>query len=95
MNELHQFVAKNHNKLVRADRETLVHVANQIDALKKGVKEKKAVIEAIELNLKHLKLIAETTLSLGLDPKHPYYDTNNRLILQKAIILARKLLQEA
>ena len=97
MNELLSFVAKNHDKLVLSDRQALVKISNQIEALKKvkDQKEKNLSKQAIEQTLKGLEKVAQTTRYS--DPGHtsPYVDPKNRAILQNAVAIARRLLREA
>lgn len=95
MNELMLFVGRNSNKLALADRQQLVRIANQIEALKreKDGDRKAAAIEAIGLVLDGLERIAQTKHYYGEGFTSLYVKPENRRILQGAIGFARKLLR--
>ncbi len=96
MNELLRYVAKNHDRIARSDRESLVRIANQIDALKESAKEKKdAVKQAISQVLDGLERIAQTKHYYTEGYTSPYTEPENREILQRAVIIAKGLLQKA
>ena len=95
MNELATFVKKNRKKLAKVDYEALTRIATQIEALKmeKDQTKKAAAIQAIELNLSSLWRIAQTTHDYNESHPSRYADLNNRLILEQAVGMARKLLR--
>ncbi|HLC71942.1 MAG TPA: hypothetical protein VJI32_08085 [Candidatus Nanoarchaeia archaeon] len=95
MNELATFVKKNRKKLAKVDYEALTRIATQIEALKmeKDQTKKAAAIQAIELNLSSLWRIAQTTHDYNESHTSRYADLNNRLILEQAVGMARKLLR--
>ncbi len=97
MNELLSFVAKNHEKLVLNDRQALVRISNQIEVLKKEQDEKKkvAVKQAISMKLDGLQTVAQTRHYASASYTSPYADVNNRLILERAVGIARRLLRKA
>jgi len=96
MNELMKFLKKSQKKLVKVDYETLVNTANQIEALKKEKdKNKKAAVkQAINRNLDGLGIVAKSKHYSSAEYSSLYVNVNNRLILQEAIGIARKLLRE-
>ena len=97
MNDLMSFLAKNHDRLVKVDRQDLIRIANQIDALKKekDKTKKEAEKQAINKNLDGLENVAKTKHYASTEYTSPYADVNNRLILQEAIGLARELLKKS
>lgn len=96
MNELATFVKKNRKKLAKVDYEALTHIATQIEALKleKDQTKKAATKQAMEINLSSLWRIAQTTHDYSESHTSRYADLNNRLILEQAVGIARRLLRE-
>ena len=96
MNDLLKFLNKNRKKLVPVDYESLINTSSQIEALKaeKDQKKKAAAVEAIKRNLNGLEAVAKTRHYASAEYTSPYADVKNRLILQEAVGIARKLLKE-
>ena len=96
MNELLKFLAKNHDKLTKADRQGLIEITNQIEALKKEKEDEKksAAKQAIGMILDGLARIADTTHYSNDGYKGPYTKLENRIILRTAVGMARKMLRE-
>ena len=92
-NRLIEFCAQNSDKLANIDRQELIKIANEIDALKtiKDSRKKQADKQAIAKDIRSFRRITDNRSN----PPGFYSDMNNLAALREAVKIAQEILSEA